>query len=83
MKILGCEIDREIRVDVILETLPETFDTEKINYSFEWLTYSLTGPMMGFLLRGFVQRVHEQSQRGDPCYEQGLEFEDQGVCKDF
>ena len=83
MKVLGCEIDREIRVDMILETLPETFDAVKINYSFEWLTYSLTGPRMGFLLQGFVQRVFERNQRGDPCFEQGLEFEDQGVCKDF
>ena len=53
VKILGCEIDRENQVDMILVTLPETFDIVKINYSLEWLTYSLTGPMMGFLLRWF------------------------------
>ena len=34
-------------MDMILEILPETFDIVKINYSFEWLTYSLTGPMKG------------------------------------
>ena len=47
MKIMGCEIDREIQVDMILETLPETFDNVKLNCSFEWLTYPLTGAMKG------------------------------------
>ena len=32
---------------MILETLPETFDNVKLNCSFEWLTYPLTGPKMG------------------------------------
>ena len=57
MKILGCEVDRVNQVDMILETLPETFDIVKINYSFEWLTYSLNGPRMDFLLQWFLFNV--------------------------
>ena len=35
MEIMGCEIDREIQVDMILEILPATFDSVKLNCSLK------------------------------------------------
>ena len=57
MKIFGCEVDRENQVEMILENHPETFNIVKINYSFEWLTYFLTGPMLGFMPQWFLFNV--------------------------
>ena len=42
MEILGSEIDGETKIDMILETLPETFDTFKLNYSMNKLEYTVT-----------------------------------------
>ena len=40
--ILGSEIDGETKIDMILETFPESFDTFKLNYSMNKLTYTVT-----------------------------------------
>ena len=42
IEIMGGEIDGETQVDMILETLPESFDSFKLNYSMNKLSYSLT-----------------------------------------
>ena len=42
MEILGSEIDGETKIDMILETLPESFDTFKLNYSMNKLEYIVT-----------------------------------------
>ena len=42
MKILGSKINEEIKIDMILETLPESFDTFKGNYSMNKLEYIVT-----------------------------------------
>ena len=42
MEILGSEIDRETKIDMILETLPQSFDTFKLNYSMNKLEYIVT-----------------------------------------
>ena len=42
MEILGSEIDGETKIDMILETLPESFDTFKWNYSMNKLEYIVT-----------------------------------------
>ena len=41
MEILGSEIDGETKIDMILETLPEYFDTFKLNYSMNKLEYTV------------------------------------------
>ena len=33
IEIVGVEIDKETQVDMILKTLPEYFDSRKLNYS--------------------------------------------------
>ncbi len=42
MEIMGAEIDGDTQVDMILETLPEMFDSFKLNYSMNKLSYTLT-----------------------------------------
>ena len=42
MEILGSEIDGKNVIDVILETLPTSLDTSKINYSINKLEYTIT-----------------------------------------
>ncbi len=42
MEILGAEIDGETQVDMILESLPTSFDNFKLNYSMNKFKYSLT-----------------------------------------
>ena len=42
IEIMGGEIDGETQVDMILETLSESFDSFKLNYSMNKLGYSLT-----------------------------------------
>ena len=41
MEIIGAEIDRETQVDMVLETLSNSFDF-KLNYSMNKLSYNLT-----------------------------------------
>ena len=42
MEILGSEIDGKNVIDVILETLPASLDTSKMNYSINKLEYTVT-----------------------------------------
>ena len=42
MEILGSEIDGETKIDMILETLSNSFDTFKLNYSMNKLEYTIT-----------------------------------------
>ena len=42
IEIMGGEIDGETQVDMILETLPDSFDSFKLNYSMNKLKYSLS-----------------------------------------
>ena len=42
MEIFGSEIDGKTKIDMILETLPESFDTFKLNYSMNKLEYTVT-----------------------------------------
>ena len=41
-EILGSEIDEETKIDMIVETLPESVDTLKLNYSMNKLEYTVT-----------------------------------------
>ena len=42
IELMGGKIDGETQVDMILETLFESFDSFKLNYSMNKLSYSLT-----------------------------------------
>ena len=42
MKIIGALIDDETQVDMVLETLSDSFDTFKLNYVMNKLDYNLT-----------------------------------------
>ena len=42
MEIMGADIDGETQVEMVLKTLPESFDNFKLNYSMNKLSYSLT-----------------------------------------
>ena len=42
MEIMGALIDEETQVDMVLETLSDSFDTFKLNYSMNKLSYNLT-----------------------------------------
>ena len=41
MEIMGALIDKETQVDMVLETLYDSFDTFKLNYSINKLSYNL------------------------------------------
>ena len=42
IEIMGALIDEETQVDMVLETLSDSFDTFKLNYSMNKLSYNLT-----------------------------------------
>ena len=42
MEIMGALIDEETQVDMVLETLSDSFDTFKLNYSMNKLSYNFT-----------------------------------------
>ena len=42
MEILGSKINEETKIDMILETLPESFESFKLNYSMNKLEYTVT-----------------------------------------
>ena len=42
MEIMGTLIDEETQVDMVLETLSDSFDTFKLNYSMNKLGYNFT-----------------------------------------
>ena len=42
IKIMGALIDEETQVDMVLEALSDSFDTFKLNYSMNKLSYNLT-----------------------------------------
>ena len=42
MEIMRALIDEETQVDIVLETLSDSFDTFKLNYSMNKLSYNLT-----------------------------------------
>ena len=41
IEIMGALIDEETQVDMVLETLSDSFDTFKLNYSMNKLSYKL------------------------------------------
>ena len=42
IELMEGEIDGDTQVDLVLETLPESFDNFKLNYNMNKLSYSLT-----------------------------------------
>ena len=42
MEIMWALIDEETQVDIVLETLSDSFNTFKLNYSMNKLSYNLT-----------------------------------------
>ena len=63
MEILGSEIDRETKLDMILETLPESFDTFKLNYSMNKLEYTVTELMKELhTTEGLTKRKRDQGE---------------------
>ncbi|XP_059627761.1 uncharacterized protein LOC132270605 [Cornus florida] len=42
LEILGADIDGETQVDIILQSLPESFNQFKLNYSMNGMAYSLS-----------------------------------------
>lgn len=72
LEVLGAEIDGESQVDIVLESLPDSFNQFKLNYSMNKLTYTLAGLMSslqtaeGIVKGKSIQNVEASSSKPKP-----------------